>query len=201
MTDLPEQIIVGKVYPAREGYIAYKGLNKDMVATAAGFGKLKFEIGQVYEIIPDNRTLKCCTSTGYHYCDTLNNVFTYYNNANGNRFFKIEVLGEYTKEGDKCITRKFKLLEEITADQIEAIIKDSIFDDILESVRKIQTKYPLCHVGGSVGLYLHGAFLERWKDQSMDLDLVLPYYIHFENCDTLDVDATYKASIIKPCKG
>jgi len=188
-----EEIIKDKVYPVKEGYIAYKGLSKDMVAVN-GQSRLKYEVGQIYEILPSEKPLKCCTNTGYHYCDTLTKVFNYYRNESGNRFFKIEVLGEYSKDGDKCITRKFKLIEEITKDQIEAVIKDSLFDDVLESVRNIQTKYPLCHVGGSVGLYLHGAFLKRWKDNQMDLDLVLPFYIHFEKCDNLDVEAIYKAS-------
>jgi hypothetical protein len=47
----------------------------------------------------------------------------------------------------------------------------------LTKLQKLQTKFPTSHVGGSVGLFLHGAKLNRWdKDYTSDLDIVIPYY-------------------------
>src|SRR5882757_9910466 len=41
---------------------------------------------------------------------------------------------------------------------------------LLETVRKIQTLFPTVHVGGSIGLYLHGLDLKRDLSKS-DIDL------------------------------
>ena len=38
---------------------------------------------------------RLCSNDGYHYCNTLNGVFNHYTNNDINRFFKIEVLGNF----------------------------------------------------------------------------------------------------------
>jgi hypothetical protein len=49
----------------------------------------------------------------------------------------------------------------------------------LEIVKAIQKQYPLAIVGGSVGLYIHGIRLSRWKNDKSDIDIIVPYYHQF----------------------
>lgn len=50
----------------------------------------------------------------------------------------------------------------------------------LQMLREFQAKYPDSHVGGSVGLYLHGIDLKRDISKT-DLDLTVPDYIEGYN--------------------
>ncbi len=53
----------------------------------------------------------------------------------------------------------------------------------LDQVRKIQEKFPLLHVGGSAGLFLHGVRLKRMQNGEHDLDLIAPYFMLYENVE------------------
>lgn len=55
----------------------------------------------------------------------------------------------------------------------------------LSVLRKFQLEYPLSHVGGSVGLYLHGIDLKRDISRT-DLDITIPDF-----ADTLDNHKEY----------
>lgn len=55
----------------------------------------------------------------------------------------------------------------------------------VEIVKKLMTIHPEIIVGGSTALFLHGIRLKRWKVAQSDIDLILPYYIKFED-DTLN---------------
>lgn len=50
----------------------------------------------------------------------------------------------------------------------------------LDIVRKFQEQYPHTQIGGSVGLFLHGVHLNRFKNQINDFDIITPYYTKFE---------------------
>jgi hypothetical protein len=156
--------------------IGYKGLSKDMQPTLGRGDKIIYVLGETYSK-PDKDKPVLCSNDGYHYCNTLNDVFKHYDNNGTNRFFKIEVLGKFTDGNDKSITTSFKLLEEISKDEIDKVILDEHFN--IELLKNIQTKYPMFHVGGSVGLYLHGVRLKRWFDnnKSSDYDMVSPYFV------------------------
>lgn len=174
--------------------IGYKGLTAEMVAVQGGYSGKKevFEVGTTYskENIEKPRL---CSSDGYHYCNDLEDVFNHYKRDGKNRFFKVEILGNFTDDSDyehKSITTSFRLLEELSEDffkewdakaderkelrnlrRIENNLK-------LEAVKAIQTKYPMFHVGGSIGLFLHGIRLNRWvQNKSSDIDLVTPYFV------------------------
>lgn len=57
---------------------------------------------------------------------------------------------------------------------------NTTLSQLLEIVRVIQNKYPLSHVGGSVGIFLHGIDLgHEWKD----IDICIPSssYIDLSN--------------------
>lgn len=156
--------------------IGYKGLSKDMTATS-GSVKEKFEIGQVYtKILPEDQKLpRLCTADGYHYCNTLEEVFRYYPKQSGNRFFEIEVLGPFNDSHDKSITTSFKLLREIPEEELKTL---HYWKEMkLDLVASLQKKYPMLHVGGSVGLFLHGVRLKRMeREGAHDLDFISPYF-------------------------
>lgn len=50
----------------------------------------------------------------------------------------------------------------------------------LDQVKLLQINYPLLHVGGSVGLFLHGIRLDRMLNSSHDLDLISPYFMLYD---------------------
>lgn len=214
----------------------FKGFKQDLSCRGT-----KFEVGITYKKSnASNPTL--CSGEGYHYCESLNNVFTFYQKGNNHRFFIIEVLGGYSSDHEKSITASFRILTEITdfldnKEKIDAIINDDIqnyeerknlrdqqeneilnqmeikkqrdkikvelrkeieneiaMKDIesnktiaenlgLNHLRILQEQYPLCHVGGSLGLFLHGVRLKRFLSGSSngDLDVIIPYFTLFEN--------------------
>jgi len=171
--------------------IGYKGLGKEMSATASLGTKEMYEIGVIYSK-NTNKPPRVCSNEGYHYCNSLEDVFNFYPRNGENRFFKIEVLGEFTDEkGEKkSSTTSFKLLEELGPDFFkkwdeEAEIRKKekellqIEENLnLSAVRAIQKEYPQFHVGGSVGLFLHGFRLKRWaKSGTSDIDMVAPYFV------------------------
>lgn len=186
--------------------IGYKGLTAEMKATLGSYNPISYEIGQVYtkENVENPRL---CTRDGYHYCNDLEDVFNHYKRDGKNRFFKIEVLGNFTDDTDcystKSITTSFRLLEELDeeffkewdskAEERKIIKNEKIMETNLklDAVKAIQTKYRTFHVGGSVGLFLHGVRLDRWlKSKSSDIDMVAPYFIlpEFEQEDKKNDD-------------
>lgn len=61
----------------------------------------------------------------------------------------------------------------------EQRVKDNLY---ISLIKNIQEKYPQVIVTGSSALYLHGVKLKRWKTtSSSDLDIIIPYYIKFED--------------------
>lgn len=155
--------------------IGYKGLNKDMTSGAGYSKKETFEIGVVYSK-PEKEKPVVCSSDGYHYCNKITDVFTHYPNNGNNRFFEIEVLGNFTDNSDKSTTTSFKLIREIPQ---EILLAKRYNENLnIDLLKDIQTKYPMFHVGGSVGLYLHGVRLKRWlESSSSDIDMVSPYFV------------------------
>ena len=157
--------------------IGYKGVAEDL-STFASFRKTVFDVNpETIHTIVSNKELKLCTDTGFHYCNKLKDVFSHYSLNGKNRYFEIEILGEFVDGNNKSITRSFRFIRELTKQDIKNEIKKSAFDDVLEQVRKIQEEYPLSHIAGSIGLYLHGAWNDRWSDSHKDIDIILPYYM------------------------
>lgn len=160
--------------------IGYKGLSSDMTARL-GRNNEKYVIGETYSK-PEKDKPTMCSSDGYHYCNTLKEVLNHYPHDGKNRFFKIEVLGNFTDGNDKSITTSFKLLEEIPKEEVDNLYLSDYFK--IELLKSIQTKYPMFHIGGSVGLFLHGVRLKRWykrenkySTKNSDFDMVTPYFV------------------------
>lgn len=167
--------------------LAYKGFDSNLKCKNE-----QFTVGGIYSKNVELKTPRLCTSDGFHYCNSLEDVFTYYPNNEKNRFCEIQILGAFTDDRDKSITTSFKIIREITKRELleKTLEKDEkrIVSNLnLDVVREIQEKYPMFHVGGSVGLFLHGARLRRWTNNSgSDLDMVSPYFVLVE--DTEDPD-------------
>lgn len=163
----------------------------------------QFEIGKIY-YKEDVKSPKLCSSQGYHYCNNLEDVLSHYSiesfvatGAKPPRYFKIDILGNFTEEPDKCITTAFRITEEIPLEEVIKVKdemkrrkeeKKMLENMRLDTLKLIQEKYPQVIVGGSVALFLHGVQLDRLKNNKVgDLDLISPYYTLFEGDDNLEV--------------
>lgn len=173
-------------------YIAYKGFDAKLSCRGE-----QFVIGETYtkdEVPVEN--LRTCTSQGWHYCDTLEETFKYYPFKDGNRYCKIEVLGNYKRDSydGKCITTKFNILEEVHTDSIIRKKLEKSIDRLpLSVMRKLQDMYPV-FFGGSSALLLYGCKLTRKIDDThVDLDVIAPYYIKIRKTDLLKAGLPVKS--------
>ena len=86
--------------------IGYKFMESDMKCKA-----FQYEIGKEYSL---EGKLQICEN-GFHFCENPFNCLKYYDNIKGDkRLFLVEALGEVITEGDKSVTNKIKIIEEIT---------------------------------------------------------------------------------------
>jgi hypothetical protein len=93
----------------------YKAFDKDL--KCRGF---QFEVGKTYEIKED---LMLCSS-GFHFCEKLENVYGYYPREADTRICEIEAVGKIQKEDDKSCTNKIRVVKEIVDKElINAILK------------------------------------------------------------------------------
>jgi hypothetical protein len=182
--------------------LGYKGTDKNLKCR-----DVAFEVGKTYYIDDKNEVkevkdgsiiispeLKLCTKTALHYCNNLEDTFDYYTNNGGNRFFEIEIIGNFEdgsdkKSGAKCI----KFLREITKEElnkIEADKKKKLLDKAMkiETVRALQELNPHLIVGGSIALYLQGVRLNRFSSGVGDYDFILPFYSKLLTKEGIKVD-------------
>lgn len=98
----------------------YKGTDKDMRCR-----DYQFELGKQFDM-PEDEVIELCRS-GFHMCQDLKNVFTYYDIGSGNRFFEVKALvrrynkdGQYTYEHhyDKMTSKSITFVRELTAEEI-----------------------------------------------------------------------------------
>ena len=86
----------------------YKGMESDM--TCRGF---QYEIGKTYLADGD---IKLCKN-GFHFCKNLEDVFEYYGNDRGNRFFEVE--GNVIKsDRKKSVANKIHIIRELTKKEV-----------------------------------------------------------------------------------
>ena len=75
--------------------------------TCKGF---QYEIGKEYTL---KGKLEICES-GFHFCENPFNCLEYYSNIKGDkRLFLVEAFGEVITKGNKSVTNKIKIIEEI----------------------------------------------------------------------------------------
>ena len=133
--------------------LAYKGFNKGLVCSLGTMtAPTKYELNKIYikqpipnekekyemaaiDIVPnvsftytpEKKKLKTCTNQGFHYCNTLTDVFKHYSNINGNEFAIIEVLGNFTDGPDKSITDAFRIVKILDEIEIKKISNEIQF--------------------------------------------------------------------------
>ena len=94
----------------------YKFMESDM--TCLGF---QYEIGKEYSVEDE---LKICEN-GFHFCENPFDCLEYYDNIEiDKRLFLVEATGEVISQGDKSVTNKIKIVEEIK--DIEKFFDDYI---------------------------------------------------------------------------
>lgn len=91
----------------------FKGMDFDM--RCRGY---EFSVGGVYEI-ENNKKLALCTDSGFHFCLKLDDVFNYYR-YDDCRLFEVEAIGDVLTEGDKSVTKKLRIVRELTQDELNA---------------------------------------------------------------------------------
>src|SRR5574343_859119 len=118
----------------------YKMMESDM--TCLGF---QYKVGKKYSL---KRKLVICEN-GFHFCENPFDCLKYYDNIEGDkRLFLVEALGEVITVGDKSVTNKIKIVEEIK--DIEKFFNDYISKnegiikynwDILSSNQKLSESF------------------------------------------------------------
>ncbi len=199
--------------------LAYKGFNKGLVCSLGTMtAPTKYELNKIYikqpipnekekyEMVtinilpnpnvsfaytPEKKKLKTCTNQGFHYCNTLTDVFKHYSNINGNEFAIIEVLGNFTDGPAKSITDAFRIVRILDEIEIKKIINKEELDKIDENMnlrllKQIQTENPELIISGSTALYLYGVKLERFKNATSDFDFIIPYYKLFRKTEKVN---------------
>src|SRR5574344_2119519 len=125
----------------------YKFMESDM--TCNGF---QYEVRKEYTL---EEELQICRN-GFHFCKNPFDCLFYYNNIKSDkRLFLVEALGEVITEGDKSVTNKIKIIEEIK--DIE-----KFFDDYVGKSDNI-SKYNWCYI--SKYQILSESFIEKHKDK------------------------------------
>ncbi len=92
-----------------------KGFDKDLKCRG-----MQFEVGKIYEIEGAPRLCE----NGFHYCDSIANVNSFYDlrKQNNNRFCEIEALGQVDYSKEKSCTNKIKIVREIVGKELEKLI-------------------------------------------------------------------------------
>jgi hypothetical protein len=86
--------------PVEEEWIwvnGFKGMDKNMQC----HNNFQYEIGKRYDM-PEDATIEACSS-GFHMCLNLDDVFSYINLGDGNRFFEVKAL---VRKSDRDLYRK-----------------------------------------------------------------------------------------------
>lgn len=85
----------------------YKGFNPDW--TCRGF---QYKVGETYEMPSED--IKMCYK-GFHFCESLEQVFEYYDLSPDNHFAEVETFGDsiVLKSEDKMVTNKIRIVREI----------------------------------------------------------------------------------------
>lgn len=136
-------------------HLAIKGFDKDLKCRC-----FQYKAGEVFK--HDGKIRLC--SSGLHYCNTFDDVLRFYPNRNGNRYFIVEILGEYEEGIDKCATNKLRLVEEFMPSALNKFHKQ------MYGIKELKKLNDLGYViGGSLALLIHGYKIDR---SIKDIDLI-----------------------------
>ena len=153
----------------------YKMMESDMVCM--GF---QYEIGKEYSL---EGKLGICRN-GFHFCENPFDCLKYYNNIKGDkRLFLVEVTGDVITEGDKSVTNKIKIIEEIK--DIEKFFEENMDNfkvdlNYISMYQKLSEKFIEKHGDkldwGYISTYqkLPESFIEKYNDK-VDWDYISKY--------------------------
>ncbi|MAX51430.1 MAG: hypothetical protein CMH22_05580 [Methylophaga sp.] len=183
--------------------IGYKATDENMYCK-----QQQYELGKEYMVTSDrkvvsvtsigegaveDKSLRICSSSVIHYCNTLEDCFKWYSLGGENRYFKVRIKGRWKDgtgyESNKSCTDHIEFLEEVSKEELDKIVQekeDREEDDRLKLnlVRDLQNKFPNLIVGGSLALYLQGARLRRLEVEGCgDLDLIHPFWVDLKELD------------------
>ena len=84
---------------------------------------VQFEVGKTYDTGAKDDELSLCSSTVYHYCDSLRKVHQHYSAQpdSNNRFCEIEVLGAEVTDGEKIGSNKIRIVREIVGEELDIL--------------------------------------------------------------------------------
>ena len=84
---------------------------------------VQFEVGKTYDTGAKDDELSLCSSTVYHYCDSLQKVHQNYSAQpdSNNRFCEIEVLGAEVTDGEKIGSNKIRIVREIVGEELDIL--------------------------------------------------------------------------------
>jgi len=130
--------------------LAVKGFNSNMKCR-----DFQYEIGKTYKI---NERPKLC-QLGFHYCKTLNDVYSFYPRNQNNKYCLVEILGDIDDGLDKSSTNHIKIVKEITE------FDRAISLEQLEELSKVGFI-----IGGSLALKFLGFKINR---EINEIDLII----------------------------
>jgi len=134
--------------PVKEGYIAYKAF-KLLPSGQLQCIDMIYEPYQVYTM--DCLPVLC--STGYHYCDKLEDVLNYYSMEKDTVFHKVRILGQYTNNGDdKRCTNSIQVLDRLTPSELFVAFNENLIKETVD----VMNANPDFIVTGSFALMLNG---------------------------------------------
>ena len=87
-----------------------------------GNEKFYYEVGKAYK--HEGEISPC--SSGFHFCEKLENCFNYYEAISWNKICKIKASGKILKENDKSTCEIIEILEEIPFNKISELIKGGV---------------------------------------------------------------------------
>lgn len=188
----PEQLLIDSKRLNKQKKYGFKGFDKDLKCRGH-----QFVLGEVASK-PEKDVVKMCSGDGFHYCNTLSDVFRHYYNSGDHRFCIVEIIGNFTDDNStsdkKCITTSLRPVREITADEINNLMYEERIH--LSEIKRIQQLNPFIRVGGSAALFLHGIQLKRISEEEYtqsDIDMCAPFYMPItgsstDHIETLDED-------------
>lgn len=179
-----KELSIENLRPFPEGWeVGYKGFDKDL--KCKGF---PYEVGKLYGTDVTTKP-RVCSADGIHYCKTLEQVFQWYPNNNGNRFCKVYAGPCRSTDSSKSCSTRIYIVEELSKEEIAKEVKRLELEKIhktvdLEQVKEFLTEYPMAHLAGSISLLIHGLPLKRLMNAQSDLDVVFPYFVEIASTDS-----------------
>lgn len=87
----------------------YKGTDKDMKCRG-----MQYEVGKVYCV---DTPVELCRH-GLHFCESLMDVFEFYEADKGNRFFEVEAYGQLVFGSNKVAAEYLKIVRELEPKEV-----------------------------------------------------------------------------------